>query len=396
LWAVVAVLSFTRQTVTRDDAVARHHTMLSVLIGTPLTITTQRATACRHDALPAVYFLLTSTPDRARRLPSVLRVMRQQTLRPHAVVLTIARRYDVRRFANATYPRQELRWGNAVLDDDAATSDATKSWLIVHTLEADRGPISKYLGALSRVVPADAVVVVGDDDINYGNTFIEDYACAVAAGPPLTVFSSGIDMDCRKLGGCVMGFRGVAMRAAMLHALPDAAVPRPCFLADDVSLTHFLRARQYAIRRLRLRTKYRFDDAYAWSNSSIHACARRPARARAPAPKCTLPHRDPCQRSAARVRRCEMCGDAPPNECPAVRCVHGRTQIIVSGAFGSIARASLRCSMEKLRQVVRRSCTELRVLLTSDLDTVGQRIWLRIRSSTRSTLCNIHVIVHRL
>jgi hypothetical protein len=96
------------------------------------------------------------------------------------------------------------------------------------------------------------------------------------------------------------------------------------------------------------------------------------------------------------VRRCEMCGDAPPNECPAVRCVHGRTQIIVSGAFGSIARASLRCSMEKLRQVVRRSCTELRVLLTSDHDTAGQRIWLRIRSSTRSTLCNIHVIVHRL
>ena len=31
------------------------------------------------------------------------------------------------------------------------------------------------------------------------------------------------DTDCRKLGGCVMGFRGVAMRADMLQPLEVAA-----------------------------------------------------------------------------------------------------------------------------------------------------------------------------
>ena len=66
------------------------------------------------------------------------------------------------------------------------------------------------------------------------------------------------------------------MRAAMLGALPATIMPAACFLADDVAITHFLTRtpHQYAIRRLRLRSKYKFDNMYAWSNSSINAYHR--------------------------------------------------------------------------------------------------------------------------
>ena len=66
-------------------------------------IETTRAAACNAGPLPPVYFLLTSTPDRAARLPRLLKTLRQQTLRPKHIVLTIARRYGAR-FGNASYP----------------------------------------------------------------------------------------------------------------------------------------------------------------------------------------------------------------------------------------------------------------------------------------------------
>lgn len=101
---------------------------------------------------------------------------------------------------------------------------------------------------------------------------------ATAAGVPENggwVFSSGIDLDCGKLRGCVMGFRGVGLRVSALRSLPSIRIPRACFLADDVAITHYLtRLRGLAIWRLKLRTRYKFDDAFAWHNSSINAMHR--------------------------------------------------------------------------------------------------------------------------
>ena len=264
--------------------------LVLVTCSPPAAIPTQRATACVHEQLPPVAFLLTSTPDRAPRLPRVLAMLRKQTLVPHTVVLTIAANYDAARFANATFDAAALQRVAHHNDNGAPVEHASgrqavtfemvprSARLVVHTLPLDRGPISKYLGATGPMLRTrpDAIVVVGDDDMDYGSTFIEDYACAVSGGPAHTVYSSGIDVDCRRLGGCVMGFRGVAMRADMLQALPTMSHPSACFLADDVAITHYLThvPHHFTVRRLRLRSKYAFDDAFAWSNSSINAYHR--------------------------------------------------------------------------------------------------------------------------
>ena len=72
-----------------------------------------------------------------------------------------------------------------------------------------------------------------------------------------------------------MGFRGVGMRMPMLAELPSLRFPPACFLADDVAITYYLsRVRRYRIVRLKLRTKYKFDADFAWSNSSINAIHR--------------------------------------------------------------------------------------------------------------------------
>jgi hypothetical protein len=63
-----------------------------------------------------------------------------------------------------------------------------------------------------------------------------------------------------------MGFRGVGLRAGMLEALGDMHVPSECFLADDLAISYYLAlVQRFTVRRLRLRTKYKLDNEFAWS-----------------------------------------------------------------------------------------------------------------------------------
>ena len=55
------------------------------------TLQSVRASGCAGTALPPVFFLLTSTPNRADRLPVLLGTMRAQSHPPAGVVLTIPR-----------------------------------------------------------------------------------------------------------------------------------------------------------------------------------------------------------------------------------------------------------------------------------------------------------------
>jgi hypothetical protein len=130
-----------------------------------------------------VYFLLSSTPDRAARLPRVLATMRRQSLQPAAIVLSIASTYNTSRFIHSSY----------TIAPELLNQQPR---LLVHTVPRDLGPITKYAGVnylLAHLQPASlarrAIVVVGDDDVFYGSSFIEDFACAVATGPENAVYS---------------------------------------------------------------------------------------------------------------------------------------------------------------------------------------------------------------
>lgn len=220
-----------------------------ILRGSPCTPVTSR-----------VIFTFTCTPARASRVGRVLDNMRGQSRKPDAVVLAIPRTYS-----RPAFNSMKFELASAVAADPLLQ--------IVH-LEHDAGPLTKYLGLQASRNPTD-IVVVGDDDVWYGNTFIEDFSCAVAASPANTVISSGHDKSCEALGACVMGFRGVALRAGMLDQLSGAQMPAECFLADDVFVTHHFLVRQFVIKRLRTRTKYRIDHALAFTNYSINSIHRR-------------------------------------------------------------------------------------------------------------------------
>ena len=57
------------------------------------TLQSVRASGCAGTSLPPVFFLLTSTPNRADRLPVLLGTMRAQSHPPSGVVLTIPRAF---------------------------------------------------------------------------------------------------------------------------------------------------------------------------------------------------------------------------------------------------------------------------------------------------------------
>lgn len=112
------------------------------------------------------------------------------------------------------------------MDFVLAPAVARDPLLRVMHVDRDAGPLTKYFGSTMLTASAangngattnDTIVVVGDDDVWYESTFIEDFACAVGSSLGGAVFSSGRDTSCgAALGACVMGCRGIGLRASML------------------------------------------------------------------------------------------------------------------------------------------------------------------------------------
>lgn len=198
----------------------------------------------------SVHFLFASTPKRAYRLGDVLTTMRLQTRVPDSAILSVPQHF--KRFTQPFVP----------------PADAVEDPLLrVNTLPRDEGPLSKFFGALN--LDNMSTVIIGDDDMQYGPTMIEDFACAVAEAPYGTIYSAAIDLSFNGLGPGVMGFRGMALRAGMLRELQYWEGPAECFLADDPMITHFFATRGFQIRQLQLRSKTAFDAPAAKSKFSI-------------------------------------------------------------------------------------------------------------------------------
>lgn len=205
---------------------------------------------------PKVYFLFTSTPTRSHRLAKIMDIMDKQTLRPTRVILSIPHSYS--RFEN-TY-----------------NVTSSHELLLVNYLASDAGPLSKYFG-VSKVPQDDSVVVVGDDDVDYADTFVEDYLNAVVTSQDAhSVFVSQFDNGFGSLSPGLMAYAGVSCYAKQLrsfvHNFQRIRVPSPCYLADDVVATHYFKnVYKYDLRRVVLR-KRNTDDHSVWrSKSSINA-----------------------------------------------------------------------------------------------------------------------------
>ena len=203
-----------------------------------------------------VYFMLTSTPARAHRLPQLLNVMRKQTRRPDRVILSIPNTYS--RFSSPY-----------------VLSSGHDPLLIVNHLAHDAGPVSKYLGVM-MVRENNAMIIIGDDDVDYGTTFIEDFITALRERRDMNAVVTGnFDRSFGRLSPGVMAFAGVGCYAKQLRRLVRRVLQRPvpaqCFLADDVVATHYFKiVNGYKLYNLTRRTSNFNDVAIYRSNSSIN------------------------------------------------------------------------------------------------------------------------------
>lgn len=183
--------------------------------------------------------------------------MRKQTRAPTKVILSIPNNYS--RFDThfaLPYPHDDL--------------------LVVNDLGRDFGPLSKYMGVM-KVADDRAIVVIGDDDVNYAATFIEDFVAAIDARHDTeAVFTHQFDDGFGSLSPGVKAYSGVGCYAGQLrrlvHRYLRRPVPHPCFLADDVVATHYFKVlRPFKLYPITLRSPNP-DDTSIWrSNSSINA-----------------------------------------------------------------------------------------------------------------------------
>jgi len=162
-----------------------------------------------------VYFAFGSIPPHSFRVEKVLRMMKNQTLVPDAVILTVAKKY--------------LRFNGSFPLDELPKSDMLK----VNLIDTDYGSISKYNA--TRMLDDQDIVVIGDDDMEYGSMFIEDFVSAFEDNSSQrAIFSGQYDSTFNGL----MAFSGVACRAGLLRKLP-MSVPHECLLADDVVISQY-------------------------------------------------------------------------------------------------------------------------------------------------------------
>lgn len=203
-----------------------------------------------------VYFMFTSTPPRAHRLPRVLNIMRKQTRRPDRVILSIPKTYS--------------RFGSPYV-----LPSGRDPLLIVNVLAHDAGPLSKYLGVM-MVQENNAMIIIGDDDVDYGPTFIEDFVTALRERRDLNAVVTGqFDKSFGRLSPGVMAFAGVGCYAKHLRRLVRRVlrlpVPAQCFLADDVVATHYFKiVSGYKLYNVTRQTSNFNDVAIYRSNSSIN------------------------------------------------------------------------------------------------------------------------------
>lgn len=208
----------------------------------------QPRSAAQPRATP-VLVSLTTSPERIAHIGPLLRGLARQTRVPDRVVLNLPR---VFRRTGATFGALP----------DFVTRDPL---VLVHWVD-DAGPASKIVHAAALVDDPDAVIISVDDDIEYKPTMVESMLAVAATFPGAVVTGQSF----RAVAGTVRaelveGYSSVLYRRWHLDGLSAAAIramPRACYLADDLVISRFLAARGVPIVRAAALGVVPFGDIY--------------------------------------------------------------------------------------------------------------------------------------
>ena len=181
---------------------------------------------------PDVLVSLTTSPRRIARIGPLLAALSAQTVAPRAIVLNLPR----------VFKRTGERFGTI-------PAFVTSNPLVKVNWVDDVGPATKLVPAVALAAGPETVIITVDDDIEYRATLVESMLSVSAAFPGAVVTgqsyrSSGL------LAELVEGYSSVLYKARFLDGLEAALDPFvPCYLADDLVISNFLRARMVPVVR---------------------------------------------------------------------------------------------------------------------------------------------------
>ena len=184
----------------------------------------------------AVIVSLTTSPTRIEHIGPLLRRLARQTRPPDRIVLNLPR----------VFGRTGARFG-------ALPDFVTESPLVLVNWVDDAGPASKIVPTAALVDDPDATIISVDDDIEYTPTMVASmlavsaqYPHAVVTGQSFRAVPGGVYAE------LVEGYSSVLYKRWHLDGLSCAAIramPRACYLADDLVISRFLAARGIRIVR---------------------------------------------------------------------------------------------------------------------------------------------------
>lgn len=179
---------------------------------------------------------LTTSPTRIEHIGPLLRALARQTRPPDRIVLNLPR----------VFARTGARFG-------ALPFFVTNAPLVLVNWVDDAGPASKVLPTCALVDDPDATIISVDDDIEYKPTMVESMLAVSAKYPDAVVTGQSF----RAVPGSVYaelveGYSSVLYKRWHLEGLSCAsirAMPRACYLADDLVISRFLATRGIRIVR---------------------------------------------------------------------------------------------------------------------------------------------------
>jgi hypothetical protein len=184
---------------------------------------------------------MTVIPPRVSNVSPMLETIKRQTLRPDAMIVL--------------YPRSFVRFPTR---PSLVVEDHESLIRIVEDCE-DVGPLTKFTGSIDYLAKngaLDSWLVIGDDDIDYRDDFIEKCVKRLETNPSLayTGFIEDVeyDGDLKVAQGC----SGIAIHAQLISDISTLKKVPACFETDDIWISAQLRFKGILVSTIGAKSDY--------------------------------------------------------------------------------------------------------------------------------------------